>query len=38
MLNILWCDGHVKAVSLDALAKTNTAGIASAFTIQADPS
>jgi prepilin-type processing-associated H-X9-DG protein/prepilin-type N-terminal cleavage/methylation domain-containing protein len=36
-VNILWCDGHVKAVSLDSLAKTNSAGVASAFTIAADP-
>lgn len=35
-VNILWCDGHVKAMSLDTLAKTNGNGIASAFTIKAD--
>ncbi len=34
--NVLYCDGHVKAQRLDALAKPNAAGILSAFTIEDD--
>ena len=32
-LNVLWCDGHVKAVKLDRLARKNTANTMTAFTI-----
>lgn len=35
-LNVLYCDGHVKAVSLDQLAHKNAAGTLTAFTIQND--
>ncbi len=35
--NVLYCDGHVKAVKLDAIAKTNAAGTAiPALTVEAD--
>ena len=34
--SILWCDGHVKAVKLDALVKPNAAGVLSLFTIEDD--
>ena len=44
LLNVLWCDGHVKTVSLDYLtskpsniATTNGAVIYSPFTVEADP-
>lgn len=33
---VLFCDGHVKAMRLDALARKNSAGIYPAFTIQDD--
>ena len=36
LANVLWCDGHVKAVRLSQLAHTNKAGIMSAFTVQDD--
>lgn len=35
-VNVLWCDGHVKAVKLDALAHTNAQNTMTAFTVQAD--
>ena len=35
-LNVLYCDGHVKAVSLDQLAHKNAADTLTAFTIQDD--
>ena len=35
-LNVLYCDGHVKAVSLDLLAHKNAADTLTAFTIQND--
>jgi len=34
--NVLYCDGHVKAVKIDALARTNANGIMPAFSIAAD--
>ncbi len=34
--NVLFCDGHVKAMKLEVLRRTNTAGTASAFTIEDD--
>ncbi len=34
--SILWCDGHVKAVKLDALAKPNAAGVLPLFTVEDD--
>jgi prepilin-type N-terminal cleavage/methylation domain-containing protein/prepilin-type processing-associated H-X9-DG protein len=34
--SVLFCDGHVKAVKLDTLARTNAAGVAPAFTIEDD--
>ena len=34
--NILWCDGHVKSMRLDALTKTNAAGYMSLFTVEDD--
>lgn len=34
--NVLWCDGHVKSVRMDALAKTNGAGLVSALTCEDD--
>ena len=33
---VLWCDGHVKSVKLDALTKTNPAGTMSVFTVEDD--
>lgn len=36
LTNVLWCDGHVKAVRLSQLAHMNKNGIMSAFTIQDD--
>ena len=35
-VNVLWCDGHVKSVRLDSLAKKNAAGRLAAFTAQDD--
>lgn len=35
-INVLWADGHVKAVGFDALLKTNASGIYPAFTVQDD--
>lgn len=35
-VNVLYCDGHVKANKIDSLTKTNTNGVMSAFTIEAD--
>jgi prepilin-type N-terminal cleavage/methylation domain-containing protein/prepilin-type processing-associated H-X9-DG protein len=35
--NVLFCDGHVKSVKLDALTKKNASSVMSIFTIQADP-
>ncbi len=34
--NILWCDGHVKSMRLDALTRTNAAGYMSLFTVEDD--
>ena len=34
--NVLYCDGHVKSLRLDALAKTNSNGVMPAFTTQDD--
>jgi len=34
--NILYCDGHVKSLKLDALAKTSLDGYMTAFTLRAD--
>lgn len=34
--NVLWCDGHVKAMSLDTLTRTNTDGKMGFFTIDED--
>ena len=34
--NVLWCDGHVKSVRLDALARKNAAGRMASFTAQDD--
>ena len=34
--NVLWCDGHVKSVRLDSLARLNAAGRMAAFTAQDD--
>lgn len=34
--NILFCDGHVKALKLDALAKRNSNNVMSAFTVEDD--
>lgn len=36
MTNVLWCDGHVKAVRLGQLTHMNKNGIMSAFTVQDD--
>jgi len=36
-INVLYCDGHVKAVKLDALTEKGTNGAYSAFSVQADP-
>ncbi len=36
LVNVLWCDGHVKAVRLSQLTHMNKNGIMSAFTIQDD--
>lgn len=35
-VNVLWCDGHVKAVKLDVLAKKNAEQTLTAFTVQDD--
>ena len=35
-LNVLWCDGHVKAVKLDRLTRKNAADTMTAFTVQDD--
>lgn len=35
-INVLWLDGHVKAVSLDALGATNAAGTIKSFTVEED--
>ena len=35
-IDILWCDGHAKAQSLDQVVRLNGAGLARAFTIQDD--
>lgn len=35
-ITVLYCDGHVKSVHLDSLAKKSSAGILPAFTIQDD--
>ena len=35
-LNVLWCDGHVKAVKLDRLARKNADNAMTAFTVQDD--
>lgn len=35
-INVLWCDGHVKAQGLNEVARKNGAGVARAFTIQDD--
>ncbi len=35
-VNVLWCDGHVKAVKLDELAHKNADQTMTAFTVQAD--
>ena len=35
-LNALYCDGHVKAVTLDHLMQRNAAGTMTAFTIEDD--
>lgn len=35
-INVLWCDGHVKAVNIPSLMKTGPGGTVSAFTIQDD--
>ena len=35
-LNVLWCDGHVKAVKLDRLARKNADNTMTAFTVQDD--
>jgi prepilin-type processing-associated H-X9-DG protein len=35
-MNVLFCDGHVKAMSVDALNQRNTAGDMSLWTIQKD--
>jgi prepilin-type N-terminal cleavage/methylation domain-containing protein/prepilin-type processing-associated H-X9-DG protein len=34
--NVLWCDGHSKATSLDYLAKTNSKGVMYLFTVADD--
>lgn len=34
--NVLWCDGHAKAASLDLLAQKNTVGIMFRFTVADD--
>ena len=34
--NVLWCDGHVKATSLDFLARKNKQDVMFAFTVQDD--
>jgi prepilin-type processing-associated H-X9-DG protein len=34
--DVLFCDGHVKAMKLEVLRRSNEAGIASAFTIEDD--
>ena len=34
--NVLWCDGHSKATSLDYLAKTNSKGVMYLFTVTDD--
>ncbi len=34
--SVLWCDGHVKSMKLDALAKPNASGVLSLFTIEDD--
>jgi prepilin-type N-terminal cleavage/methylation domain-containing protein/prepilin-type processing-associated H-X9-DG protein len=34
-VNVLWCDGHVKAMKVDALARTNN-GVHSLLTVQED--
>jgi len=36
LLNILWCDGHTKAMKVAALMQTNSQGVARLFTIQDD--
>ncbi len=36
LTNVLWCDGHVKAVRLSQLTHVNKEGIMSAFTVQDD--
>ncbi|RYX84598.1 DUF1559 domain-containing protein [bacterium] len=35
-VNVLWVDGHVKAMRMDALAKTNAAGVVSALSCEED--
>ena len=35
-VNVLWCDGHVKSVRMDALARLNAAGRMALFTAQDD--
>ena len=35
-INVSWCDGHVKAYTLDELAKVNAAGVMYYWTIQND--
>ena len=35
-INVLWLDGHVKAVKLESLNRKNAAGVISAVTVQDD--
>jgi prepilin-type processing-associated H-X9-DG protein len=35
-INVLWADGHVKAMKIDALFKPNAAGVISALTSEED--
>lgn len=36
--NVLWCDGHVKAVSIDYLMTAGTNNVLTYFTVEGDPS
>jgi prepilin-type processing-associated H-X9-DG protein len=35
-INVCWCDGHVKAITLDELNKRNSKGVMYYFTVQDD--